>query len=246
MHGRAEGQPREDRHLRRGVAAGDVVAGVGLGVAQALGLGERLRRRCARAAISERMKLVVPLTIPWMRSIGVDGERFLEHAARPARRPRRPPRSAAARLLAREREQLLAVLGEQLLVRAHHVAPGAHRRQQVLARGLDAAHQLDDQVGLREDLREVAARAREHAGDHGRAAVEALDLRGALVQQLRERRADGAVAEQADANGARGGRARQPLRRHRARSDPRRSRGARPRARRRPEQKITGGRGTPL
>ena len=42
VHRRAERQPREDRHLRRRVAAGDVVARVGLGVAVALGLGERL------------------------------------------------------------------------------------------------------------------------------------------------------------------------------------------------------------
>ena len=37
-------------------------------------------RRSSRRVISVRMKLVVPLTIPWMRSIGVADERFLEHA----------------------------------------------------------------------------------------------------------------------------------------------------------------------
>ena len=52
---------------------------------------------------------------------------------------------------------------------------------------------------LGEDLLEVAAAAREHADDHRPAAVEALDLVGALGEQLVERGADGAVAEQADA-----------------------------------------------
>ena len=42
VHRRAEREAREDRHLRRGVGAADVVGRVGLGVAQALRLGERL------------------------------------------------------------------------------------------------------------------------------------------------------------------------------------------------------------
>ena len=79
------------------------------------------------------------------------------------------------------------------------MAAGAQRRQHVLARGLDPADQLDDQIGAVEDLLEVAARARQHAGDLGRAAGDALDRVGALAEQRRERRADGAVAEQADA-----------------------------------------------
>ena len=78
------------------------------------------------------------------------------------------------------------------------VLAGAHRAQQVLARRFDAAHHLDEQVGVGEDLLEVAARARQHAADHRPAAVEALDLVGALVEQRGERRADGAVAEQPD------------------------------------------------
>ena len=39
---RAECEPREDRHLGRGVASAHVVARVGLGVALALGLGKCL------------------------------------------------------------------------------------------------------------------------------------------------------------------------------------------------------------
>ena len=48
-HGRAEREPREDRHLGGGVAAADVLAGVGLGKARALRLAQRLARRRARA-----------------------------------------------------------------------------------------------------------------------------------------------------------------------------------------------------
>ena len=60
----------------------------------------------------------MPLTIPWMRSIGVADERFLEHAhdrhgAGDGRLEAQPHV-----VLARGLEQLLAVLGEQLLVGA--------------------------------------------------------------------------------------------------------------------------------
>ena len=52
VHRRPERETGEDRHLGGGVAAGDVVARVGLGVAEALGLGERLV--VARAARHQR------------------------------------------------------------------------------------------------------------------------------------------------------------------------------------------------
>ena len=171
------------------------------------------------------MKLVVPLTIPWMRSIGVaesDSSSTRTTGTAPGHRRLEAQLHA---VLARGLEQLLAVLGEQLLVGGHDVPAGAHRGQQVLARRLDAAHQLDDQLGLGEDLLEVSARAREHAADHRRAAVEALDLGCALGEQRGERRADRAVAEQPDAERReRGGAAWLAAVRHRARSDPRSSR----------------------
>ena len=61
-------------------------------------------------------------------------------------------------VLARRRPQLLAVLAEQLLVRGHDVLAGAHRAQDVVARRLEAADELDDEVAAGEDLVEVAAR----------------------------------------------------------------------------------------
>ena len=65
------------------------------------------------------------------------------------------------------------------------------------------ADQLDDQIRSRARISSKSpTRARQHAADHRRAAVEALDLLGALGEQRREGRADGAVAEQADFEGA--------------------------------------------
>ena len=102
------------------------------------------------------MKLVVPLTIPktfetsvapklsWIDADDRDhaGDRGLEadlHAR-----------------LAGDLEELVAVLGEQLLVGGHHRLAGPQRREHVLASGLGAADQLDDQVRAGEDLLEVA------------------------------------------------------------------------------------------
>ena len=82
----------------------------------------------------------------------------------------------------------------------HDVLAGAHRREQVVARGLDPADQLDDQLGAREDLLEARRCVRVSTPlITGRRPVAARDLVGALGEQLVERRADGAVTEQADA-----------------------------------------------
>ncbi len=73
-------------------------------------------------AISVRMKLVVPLTMPCTRSMCARGERLAHHADRrhDAGDGGLEAQLHAAR--ARGVEQLLAVLGEQLLVGGHHVA----------------------------------------------------------------------------------------------------------------------------
>ncbi len=52
-HGGTERQAREDRHLRCRVAAAHIVARVGLGVAAALRLGERLRVGAAAGHLAE-------------------------------------------------------------------------------------------------------------------------------------------------------------------------------------------------
>ncbi len=85
-------------------------------------------------------------------------QRLLEHAHDRHHAGDRRLEAQPHAVLARGLEQLLAVLGEQLLVGRDDVLAGAHRREQVLARRLDPADQLDEQVGVREDLLEVAAR----------------------------------------------------------------------------------------
>ncbi len=163
-----EGEPREDRHLRGGVLAVDVVG------------RDRPRRSRAAAprastsaygapvrAISPRMKLVVPLTIPWIRSTCARRERLLQHADDRHDAGDGGLEAQLHLLLAGDRPQLLAVLGEQLLVGGDDVLAGAHRADHVVARRLDPADQLGDQVGAGEDLLEVASGARQHAGDLG-------------------------------------------------------------------------------
>ena len=111
-------------------------------------------------AISVRMKFVVPLTIPWMRSTCAPASdscstRIDRHDA--------GDRGLEAQLhavLARARPQLLAVLGEQLLVGGDDVLAGAHRAQHVVARRLEPADQLDDQVASRRGSRRSRPRER--------------------------------------------------------------------------------------
>ena len=141
--------------------------------------------------------------------------------------------------LAGERPQLLAVTREQLLVCRHDVATGFERAPHVLAGGVDAADQLDDQLRALEDVVEVTARARQHPDDLGPAPAQALERVGTLGEQLIEGAADGAVAEQAD---AKGGHRPQTSRAWRSSSVSRRTT-----TRAVPSlAKITGARGTPL
>ena len=138
---------------------------------------------------------------------------------------------------ARGLEQLLAVLGEELLVGGHDVLARTHRAQQIFARRFESPDQLDEQIGARQHLLELPSAARQHAADDGPAPVEALDLLGALLEQLVERPADGAVAEQPDRVRAqrtsRPSRSSKLSRRTTTRASP-------------SWQKTTGGRGTPL
>ena len=126
------------------------------------------------------------------------GERLLQH---PDHRDDARDGALEAQLhagLAGGREQLVAVLGEQLLVGGDDVPAGAHRLEHVAARRLDPADQLDDQIGVLEDLVEVAARARQHTRDLGPQPGDPLDPVGVLDDQLGERAADRAPAEHAD------------------------------------------------
>ena len=105
-----------------------------------------------RRAISLRMKLVVPLTIPCTRSIRAPASDSCSTritgttpATAPSKRSCTPNSPAAA-------GQLVAVLGEQLLVGCDDVPAGPHRLQHIAARRLDPADQLDDQLGVVEEV----------------------------------------------------------------------------------------------
>ena len=118
VHRRAEREPREDRHLRGRVAPADVVARVGLGVAEPLRLGERLARRstpCGHLGEDEVGRAVDdPVDALDRRR----RERLLEHADDRHDAGDRGLEAQLHAVLARGLEQLLAVLGEQLLVGA--------------------------------------------------------------------------------------------------------------------------------
>ncbi len=235
-------EPGEDRHLRGGVRPVDVLGRVGLRVAELLGAGEDVVvGRAGRRHLAED-EVGRPVDDPEDPLQRHRGEPLADD---PDHRDHAGDRRLEAQLhagLAGGLEELVAVLGDQLLVRRDDRLAGAQRREDVLARRLEPAHQLDDQVGAGEDLVEVALAAPEDAGDLGPAPGGRRDRRGARLEQLDEGAADGAVAEQPDPDRSGSGRAL----RHRARSGRRGSRGGRRACASPPEQKTTGGRGMPL
>ena len=89
------------------------------------------------------------------------------------------------------------MLGEQLLVGGHDRLAGVQCRQYVLAGGVGAAHQLDDDVGAGEDLLEVALGSGQDAAEFEALAGGAFDRSGAVIEQFGEGTADGAASEQA-------------------------------------------------
>ena len=165
MHRRAEREAREDRHLRGRVAAADVVAGVGLGVADALRLGERLRVARAAGHLGED-EVGGAVDDPVDALDRRRRERLLEHAhdrhhardgrleaqphtvlrARSRTAPRRAGRAAACW---RVTTSLPARIAASRYSRAGSIPPISSTIRSRLC----------------EDLLEVAARAREHAAD---------------------------------------------------------------------------------
>ena len=128
-HRGAEGQPGEDRHLRRRVGAVDVVGRIGLGVAELLGAAQGVRVGRARAGHLREDEVRRPVDDP--EHLGDLGRReaLLDH---PDHRHHAGHRRLEAKLHARVAggvEELVPVLGDQLLVRGHHVAPGPQRSQ---------------------------------------------------------------------------------------------------------------------
>ena len=146
-HRRVEGEAGEDSRLLRGVVALDIGRGVGLGVAETLRIGQH---------IGEVGTLGVHAVEDVVRG-AVDDPHDPHHAVageRIAQRPDDRDRTGGCRLVVHRRadpirrlEDLGAVRGQQGFVGRHDIGAGAQGEQDVRARGLDATHQLDDDVG---------------------------------------------------------------------------------------------------
>ena len=188
VHRGVEREARDDRHLGGCVAAVDVVGRVGLGVAEPLGLGQRLVERHPGPRHLGEDEVRGPVDDPVDAVDRGARQRLLEHADH-----RHHARDGALEaqlhvVLAGGVPQLLAVLGEQLLVGGDDMAARPHRPQQVVARRVDPADQLDDQVRAIEDVVERAPAARHHARQLGPKPRDLLDPLGVSGQQRRERR----------------------------------------------------------
>ena len=113
---RAEGEPREDRHLRRGVGAVDVLGRVGLGVAELLGLGQGVLVGGAGARHLGEDEVGGAVDDP-EDLLDLDrAEALLDH---PDHRDRAGDRGLEAKLgaaLSRRGEELVAVLGDSCLL----------------------------------------------------------------------------------------------------------------------------------
>ena len=216
LHRDAEGDGREDGELVGGVDAVDVEGGVGLGVAQALRLGEHDVEGQALVAHLREDVVAGAVDDPGDPLDAVGGEALADRLDdRDAARHRRLEGHHHAPGV-RGREDLVAVLGEQRLVGGDHVLAARDGRQHQLLRARLAADQLDDDVdvGLRDDragsatssmpssatargFGEVAGRGH---GDHDLAAGAARDLLAVAAQHLDGAAADGSQAQQAHAD----------------------------------------------
>ena len=162
------------------------------------------------------MKFVVPLTIPRTRWTFVAIERLAQHLDDGDRRAHGCLEAQLHAGLRRGREEVGALARDELLVRGHDRLAGAEQLADVAARRLEPAHHLRDDVDRRvvADRREVGRQhavggrerpllvrvANERANDAQPVAGRALDLVAALGEHAADRRADGAVAEECDAD----------------------------------------------
>ena len=215
-HGGVEGEAREDRGLLRGVVALDIGGGVGLGVAEALRVGEH---------VGELGTLFVHAVEDVVGRAVDDAHDPLHAVAGERVAQRADDRDGACRgrlvvhlgaHLVGGVEELGTVGREQRLVRRHDVGARVDRLQQVLPRRLDASHELDHDVGADDERlgirREELARQVDVAGridvadgdpdelESGSGAVG--ELVAVLAQQRCDLRAHGSGAEERDAQAA--------------------------------------------
>ena len=135
---RAERDRREDRHLRGGVGAGDVLGRVGLRVAEPLRLGERVASYVAPRSISREDEVGRPVDDPEHAVHVRDDERLAQHLDH---RDRRADGRLEAKLdarLGRGREELGAAPRDELLVRRDDGLAGAEQLEHVVRRSARA------------------------------------------------------------------------------------------------------------
>ena len=199
VHRRVEREPREDRHLRGGVLAVDVVGRVGLGVAEPLRLGERVgvRRAGARHLAEDEVRRAVddpvdPLDVRGRERLlqhaddrhdaGDGGLEAQLHAVLARASPTAPRRAGRAAACWRSRRAC-----RRASRAARSRAPARSRRS---ARRSGRCRRGSRSKSPRERVSTPAI--------SGRSPVTCAICVGALRQQLGEGRADRAVAEQAD------------------------------------------------
>ena len=209
-----EGERGEDRGLGGGVEALDVGGRVGLGVAERLrlldGVGE------AGAGRVHLVEDVVGRAVDDAEHLAhvVTGERL---AQRPQQRDRAGDRGLVVEVdavLGGRGVEARAVLGEQRLVGGDDRGAVLHGAQDERAGGLDAADDLDDDVGARDEVLGVGREQRRVDAEVGAVAAgaahrDADDLErradpgghvvGVLGEQAGDGAADDAGAEQGDA-----------------------------------------------
>ena len=159
---RVERDRREDRHLRGGVGAGDVVGRIRFRVPACLRVRERLRVR--RAAFHLREHEVRRAVDDPEHAMDVrDDERLPQHLDH---RDRRAHARLEAKLHAARRrggEELRRAASDELLVGGHDVLAALEQGEDIRPCRLEPAHRLGDD-GDRRVVRDLVEVGREQAG----------------------------------------------------------------------------------
>ena len=151
-HGRVERERREDGGLLRRVVAFDIGRRVGFGVTESLRVGEDVRELAALGvhAIEDVVRGAVDDAHDPLYAVA--GQRIAQRADdRDGAGGGGLVIDGGAHLVGSV-EDLGAVCGQQGFVRGDDIGARRQREQNVGARGLDAAHQLDDDVGADDQL----------------------------------------------------------------------------------------------
>ena len=216
----AEGDAREDGELVGGVDPVDIEAGIRLGIAQALGIGQHIGEFAAGLA-HHRQDVVAGAVEDAVDALDAIGGQALAQGLDDGDAPRHGRLIAEAEALGlRLARQRRAVMGEQRLVRGHHMLAGGKGGLQKLARhALGAADELDHDIDLRQmrerqgivmpgiareiDAAVALAIARRDGTDLDRAPAAPRQILGMKLEQLDRPGPDIAESGDRDAQGLR-------------------------------------------